>query len=415
MKLLDASAWTGGQYSLVRAALGLYLLVHFAMLVPWGPEVFSSAGVLPDASESPLAHAFPNVLAIADSPGVVTALLVAACGLSLLLTVGWFDRVAAVLLWYLLACLFGRNPLIANPSLPYVGLCLLAHALQRPAPFGSVVALGRVDPRGGWRADGGIFTALWLALAAGYSYSGWTKLVSPSWRDGTAFERVLENPLARTGWLNELLLALPDGVLKLATWGAIGLELAFLPLAFSRRARPWIWSALLAMHVGLILLIDFADLSFGMLVVHLFTFDPAWVPGRRVPELVFYDGSCGLCHRSVRLALAEDPEPAALAFGPLDGETFAAAVPEERRRDLPDSFVILSDDGELLTRSDGTVRILTALGGLWGVLGRLLAAVPRSIRNAGYDLVARYRKRLFAAPSEACPMIPPDLGSRFRP
>lgn len=48
------NGWSGGQYSLFRALLGLYLLVHFADLVPWGAELFSRRGVLPDASVSPL-------------------------------------------------------------------------------------------------------------------------------------------------------------------------------------------------------------------------------------------------------------------------------------------------------------------------------------------------------------------------
>jgi hypothetical protein len=50
---------------------------------------------------------------------------------------------------------------------------------------------------------------------------------------------------------------------------------------------------MLLMHLGLMVLIDFADLSFMMVILHLFTFDPAWVP-RRAPattDEVFYDGT----------------------------------------------------------------------------------------------------------------------------
>ena len=48
------NGWTGGQYSVYRALLGGYLFVHFAMLLPFGGELFSSQGMLPDASTSPL-------------------------------------------------------------------------------------------------------------------------------------------------------------------------------------------------------------------------------------------------------------------------------------------------------------------------------------------------------------------------
>lgn len=91
--------WTGGQYSLFRALFGLYLLVHFADLAPWGAELFSRNGVLPDASASPLLYLFPNVLALYDAPWFVTVLLVAGAGLSVLFALGLWDRTAAIGLW----------------------------------------------------------------------------------------------------------------------------------------------------------------------------------------------------------------------------------------------------------------------------------------------------------------------------
>ena len=54
------NAWSGGQYGLLRFALGAYLSVHFAALLPWGAEVFSNRGVLPDAAASPLAGSSPT-------------------------------------------------------------------------------------------------------------------------------------------------------------------------------------------------------------------------------------------------------------------------------------------------------------------------------------------------------------------
>lgn len=66
-----------------------------------------------------------------------------------------------------------------------------------------------------------------------------------------------------------------------ASFGALALEIGFAFFALSRRLRPATWLAMLGMHAGLILLIDFADLSVGMLVLHAFTFDPAWCQGWR--------------------------------------------------------------------------------------------------------------------------------------
>jgi predicted DCC family thiol-disulfide oxidoreductase YuxK len=130
------------------------------------------------------------------------------------------------------------------------------------------------------------------------------------------------------------------------------------------------------------------------------------------PDLVFYDGDCGLCHRSVRWIAARDRE-GVFRFAPLGGETFRALVPPAERAALPDSVVVRTPEGALLLRSDGTVRVLRRLGGGWAVLGALLAAVPRALRDAAYDAVARVRGRLFARPARGCPVASPALRARF--
>lgn len=407
------NGWTGGQYSLFRALFGLYLILHFIELVPWGAELFSSEGVLPDASASPLIYLFPNVLALHDAPWLVSLLLVAGAALGVLFAVGFWDRAAAVGMAYLLACLFGRNPLIANPALPFVGWMLLAHAMLPAAPYGSLSARGRSDPGSGWHMPEPIYVAAWVVMAVAYSYSGYTKLVSPSWVDGSALGRILENPLARPTALRELMLALPPVFLQLATWGGLLLELSYLPLALSRRARPWIWALMVLMHLGLMAIVDFADLTLGMLFLHAFTFDPAWIGPRAAAgkATVFYDGHCGLCHGFVRFVLAED-RAEKLDFSPLQGELFLSAVPEAERAALPDS-VVVRGGGRFLLRSEAVRDVLSRLGGLWRVLAVIAGLFPRGFLDALYDGIAGIRRKLFRNPPESCPLVPLELRERF--
>lgn len=415
MIAIGTNGWTGGQYSVVRACLGLYLGVHFAQLLPWGGEVFSSSGVLTRGNEGPLLGLFPNILALSDTPTTVTLLLSLGVGLSACLLLGWRDRAASVLLWYILACLFGRNPLTANPSLPFIGWMLLVHAALPRAPYGSLAAQGRTDPDGGWRFPPMLFGAAWILMGLAYSYSGFTKLLSPSWVDGTALRRVLENPLARPTALRELLLRLPDELLHVATWGGLTLELAFAPLALFRRITPWVWAAMLLMHLSLIVLVDFAELSFGMVLLHLFTFNPSWVRPRAAsaPVTIFYDGTCALCHGFVRFVLAED-HAAAFRLSPLCGETFKAAVTDAQAATLHDSVVVRASDGVLLNRSAAVHAVLSRLGGLWRLASILLALVPRPIADAGYKVMAGCRRKL-GTPRSACPILPPSLRERLLP
>jgi predicted DCC family thiol-disulfide oxidoreductase YuxK len=129
--------------------------------------------------------------------------------------------------------------------------------------------------------------------------------------------------------------------------------------------------------------------------------------------MVFYDGHCGLCHRTVRWILAADGDGSKFRFAPLDSEAFRQAVPQAGRASLPDSFVVRTADGRILTRSTAFIRVANRLGGLWLGIGWLLALVPAGARDWVYDRVARARHKWFARPQDTCPVIPPQLRSRF--
>lgn len=128
-------------------------------------------------------------------------------------------------------------------------------------------------------------------------------------------------------------------------------------------------------------------------------------------DTVFYDGHCGLCHRTVRWILAADADGSRFRFAPLDSETFRKAVPQAGS--LPDSFVVRTEDGRILTRSAAFIEVTNRLGGAWRVLGWFLGLVPATARDRVYDAVARARHKWFAPPVDACPVIPAQLRSRF--
>lgn len=272
------SHWNWRTFGYFRMILGAYLAIHFAGLVPWAAEVFSGNGMMPSAL-SPLIGMFPNPLGVFEHPWFATGFVVSGVGLSVAFAAGWKDRWVAPVLWFVWACLLGRAPLIANPGIPFVGWLLLWYAaVPRPAA-------GQLNA---WRLPEPFFVLAWALMAVGYSFSGVTKLTSPSWLDGSALMWVLESPLARPHGLRAWLLEHPS-VLTVMSYGVLALEVAAAPLATFPRLRPWLWLALVAMHMGILVTIDFADLTIGMLMVHVVTFDPAWLArrgSRAVAEIV---------------------------------------------------------------------------------------------------------------------------------
>lgn len=251
-----------------RIAFGAYIAVRFASLVPYAAELFSREGMM-SRHASPIARVLPNVLGFFDAPMVALALTACAAVAGVFIALGRHVRVAALVALYALVCHLVRNPLILNPAMPYVGLMLACVAASRGSGEGRFAA-----------DDHDLRTVMFVLMALGYTYSGYTKLSSPSWHDGTAFTHVLDNPLARPTFLRAWLCSLPEGVIAAFSYGAVALELAFAPLALFTRTRPFVFFALVLMHVSLLVLIDFADLTLGMLLLHAYTFDPRWLPRR---------------------------------------------------------------------------------------------------------------------------------------
>ena len=127
--------------------------------------------------------------------------------------------------------------------------------------------------------------------------------------------------------------------------------------------------------------------------------------------LIYYDGLCGLCDRFVQFVLRRD-RAARYRFAPLQGSTARDRVPSTLDPETSQT-VILEEGGRFRVRSDAALAILTGLDGAWRVAG-LLRIVPRPLRDAVYDLVARHRSRWFGRRAE-CRVPEPAQRDRFLP
>lgn len=138
---------------------------------------------------------------------------------------------------------------------------------------------------------------------------------------------------------------------------------------------------------------------------------PRTAPGE--PPIVFFDGYCNLCNRSVAFIIARDRR-AQFRFASLDSVTaqsrlaaLAATAP------LPDSVLLLDADG-LHARSDAARRIAQQLSAPWPWLAAMSGLVPRALRDAVYDVIARNRLRWFGR-RDTCAIPTPSQQARFLP
>jgi predicted DCC family thiol-disulfide oxidoreductase YuxK len=127
--------------------------------------------------------------------------------------------------------------------------------------------------------------------------------------------------------------------------------------------------------------------------------------------IIYFDGQCGLCDRFVQFVLRRD-RAARYRFAPLQGSTARERVAASLGPESSQT-VILEEGGRFRVRSDAALAILTGLGGAWRLAG-LLRVIPRPLRDAVYDLVARNRNRWFGRLAE-CRVPEPAERDRFLP
>ncbi|MEN8661406.1 MAG: thiol-disulfide oxidoreductase DCC family protein [Lentimonas sp.] len=107
-------------------------------------------------------------------------------------------------------------------------------------------------------------------------------------------------------------------------------------------------------------------------------------------RILFYDGDCGICTRSVRFLLKCDRKQR-LHFAPLQGVTAQSLLPEGHRKELS-TAVYRKQEGELYLRSDAVLHALIDTGSAWRIPATGLFWLPNDFRDALYNWIARNRK-----------------------
>jgi len=116
-------------------------------------------------------------------------------------------------------------------------------------------------------------------------------------------------------------------------------------------------------------------------------------------HLIFYDGTCGMCHHIVQFLLKHDKKNI-FVFAPLQGET-AHQLLNNWRTTHPDADTIVllenyrdQDNKHIYIFAKAALRICWLLGGMWKILG-VISFLPPFLYNWAYRWVARHRFQWF--------------------
>jgi predicted DCC family thiol-disulfide oxidoreductase YuxK len=145
---------------------------------------------------------------------------------------------------------------------------------------------------------------------------------------------------------------------------------------------------------------------------YLYAVNKSWSPRLidGVPDwVILFDGVCVLCSLWARFVIERDPG-ASFHFGAVR-EPYGGALAERLGIDVafPETNAVILG-GSAYFKSDAAIEVLSRLPSWsWARVGRL---VPKRLRDAGYDLIARNRYHWFGR-TETCLVPTPDLARHF--
>lgn len=126
--------------------------------------------------------------------------------------------------------------------------------------------------------------------------------------------------------------------------------------------------------------------------------------------ILLFDGVCNVCNTFVQFVIRHDPE-AIFRFAPLQSDLGQELM---TRAGFPTdelNTVILHHEGRFYTHSNVALEVVRRLPGWWSLLYGLVI-IPKFIRDAIYNWVARNRYRWFGK-RESCMVPTPDVKRRF--
>jgi predicted DCC family thiol-disulfide oxidoreductase YuxK len=141
--------------------------------------------------------------------------------------------------------------------------------------------------------------------------------------------------------------------------------------------------------------------------------------GERIPRshewsrhdrVIVFDGICNWCNAWVNFMIDHDPH-GKFKVGTLQSEHGQQILQELQLSTEDFETFLLLEQGLIFTKSTAALRIAKHLSGLWPLL-YLFIVIPRPLRDAIYDVVARNRYKLMGK-AEACRVPTPSERARF--
>lgn len=127
-------------------------------------------------------------------------------------------------------------------------------------------------------------------------------------------------------------------------------------------------------------------------------------------HIILFDGVCNLCNWSVRFVIKRDFKRK-FRFAALQSDIGRAMVKDIKELPPGSSTIIYLKGDSQYIKSTAVLHILKEIGGFWQML-YIGIIIPKPIRDFFYNLIAKYRYRIFGKRKD-CIIPGPEIKDRF--
>jgi hypothetical protein len=269
----------------LRIFFGVIVFLWALSLLPWLSSLIGPHSVLPTPwSGNPMTW---TLLSVVNTDAAVLVFVVVLLVASVALTVGWHSRLAALVVFVVIASFERRQPWIFNAG---DGMLRIESLFLLLAPSGAALSL---DQR---RKTGSFFNAedrapwalrlFQIQLSIVYIATVWDKVRGDTWNAGTAVSYSLRL-LDLQNFVTPDWLVMNPALMNLAAWGTLVVELGLGLFVWNRRARPWLLGVGVVLHLSILATIAVGFFSFAVFVLYLSFLSPEaarrgveWIRGK---------------------------------------------------------------------------------------------------------------------------------------
>jgi predicted DCC family thiol-disulfide oxidoreductase YuxK len=298
--------------SITRIMLGAWAVYYYLLHYPVRSLLWGPAGIWPYDRFIEHQQLF-SVWQLGPSPVLFEALYHLGIVIAVAYTLGLWPRVMGVLHWVMIWSLGERNPFIGDGGDNIMRIVLLFlilvntgayFSLKSPRPADATLSPTTSHQVAAVIHNFGVLLIL-AQLSMLYMSTGLYKAMGELWQNGTALYYILRVEEFSWPGVADFVFRSPYFVV-LGTYGTVLFEILFFPLLFNRWTRYALIVVGGVFHLGITLFMGLVTFGWSMFSIYpLLLTDreyeglTAWFR-RRLGLVVFYDGWCPLCTRSIR-------------------------------------------------------------------------------------------------------------------